>query len=214
MLVIAIDGPGGSGKSTVSRALAKRLGLDRLDTGAMYRAVALVALRSGADLNDGELLGALSRDMDLKVNDTVHLGSEDISDAIRTPEIDAAVPLVARQQPVRDELVRRQRAWAAEHGGGVVEGRDIASVVFPDATVKVFLTATSNERARRRATERVGDGTPESVAIEATSSAMARRDEIDQSRAASPLLKAPGATVIDSTGLSVDEVVETIAAML
>lgn len=214
MKVIAIDGPGGSGKSTVSKALAKRLGLDRLDTGAMYRAVALVALRARADLSDGEELGRLAREMDLNVGDSVHLGDEDISSAIRTVEIDAAVPYVARQPAVRQELVRRQRAWADVHGGGVVEGRDIASVVFPDAMLKIYLTASPHERAKRRAKERVVDEEPGNDELHATKVSIDQRDEIDSTRDASPLVIANGATVIDSTGLSVDDVVSHIVAML
>lgn len=214
MKVIAIDGPGGSGKSTVSKALAKRLGLDRLDTGAMYRAVALVALRAGANLDDGVELGRLAREMDLEVGESVHLGDEDVSGAIRTPEIDSTVPFVARQQPVREELVRRQRAWAIAHDGGVVEGRDIGSVVFPGARLKIYLTASAAERAKRRAKERVIDDEPGHEELHATKESIARRDEIDSTRDASPLVIAEGAKVIDSTGLSVDDVVSQIVAML
>jgi cytidylate kinase len=180
----------------------------------MYRAVALVALRANADLSDGEELGRLAREMDLDVGDSVSLGDEDISSAIRTGEIDAAVPYVARQPAVRQELVRRQRAWADAHGGGVVEGRDIASVVFPDAMLKIYLTASPHERAKRRARERVVDEEPGSDELHATKASIDQRDEIDSTRDTSPLVIANGATVIDSTGLSVDDVVSQIVAML
>jgi cytidylate kinase len=214
MRVIAIDGPGGSGKSTVARALALRLGLPRLDTGAMYRAVALLALRNGVDTGDESTLAALAREMDLTVGESVLLDGEDISQAIRTPEIDAAVSYVARQPRVREELVARQRAWAQLHGGGVVEGRDITTVVFPDADLKVFLTASEGERARRRAGERnVGDGS-ESDVIAATRRAIARRDELDSSRTISPLTRSEEAVEIDSTGLSVEAVIDLIVGLL
>lgn len=214
MRVIAIDGPGGSGKSTVSKALAARLGVARLDTGAMYRVVALVALREGVDLHDGSTLGELAKDMDLEMGEHIRLDGEDVSMQIRTPEIDAAVPLVARQPLVRDELVRRQRAWSDFHGGGVVEGRDIASVVFPDAELKIFLTASASERASRRTRERMADTELEELEVLATRAAIERRDEIDSTRDTSPLVVAKGAVVIDSTGCTVDEVVDKIAAML
>jgi cytidylate kinase len=212
--VIAIDGPSGSGKSTVSRLLAERLGVARLDTGAMYRAVALLALRLQIDLEDGDLLAGLAEKMNLQVDERVVLDGTDVSNEIRTQEIDRTVPFVARQVRVREELVRRQRSWAATHGGGVVEGRDIGSVVFPDAALKVYLTASEAERARRRSAERPADVTAKTVQMKTTAEAIAERDGIDSSREASPLLVADGAVVLDSTGLSVDEVVSKIVAML
>lgn len=213
MQLIAIDGPAGSGKSTVSAALAKRLGVNRLDTGAMYRAVALLALRSGIDLKNGELLSDAARHMDLIVTDCITMNGEDVSAAIRTPEVDAVVSMVASQPLVRKELVRRQRQWADEHHGGVVEGRDIASVVFPNASLKVFLTASEDERARRTHTRSLGEVGSDGQ-LRMTKEAVARRDLLDRSRAVSPLVVADGAVVIDSTGCSVDDIVEKIIGLL
>lgn len=214
MPLIAIDGPGGSGKSTVSKELAVRLGLNRLDTGAMYRAVALLAIRENVDLEDGLLLAELAKTMSLKVGEVVLLDDVDVSAEIRSEEIDSAVSTVARQQEVRTELVRRQREWASKHGGGVVEGRDIGSVVFPDATLKIFLTASASERAMRRAVQAAPKTGVDSRRVRDTRASIERRDEIDSTRGNSPLLVADGAVVVDSTGRSVDEVVNTIIALL
>ena len=152
--MIAIDGPAGSGKSTVSRALASRLGIDRLDTGAMYRAVAWAALRRRLEPGDrarGGRAGPHPRAS--RVGERVEADGTDITEDIRGPEVSGAVSAVAANPGVRAVLVERQRAWVAEHGGGVIEGRDIGSVVFPDADVKIYLTASSDERARRRPEE-------------------------------------------------------------
>lgn len=214
MRLIAIDGPGGSGKSTVSKALASRLGLERLDTGAMYRAVALLAIREGVDLHDGELLGGLAQKMTLEIDESVVLNGEDISTDIRSESVDSAVSFVARLPEVRVELVKRQRDWAAKHSGGVVEGRDIGSVVFPDATLKVYLTASASERAMRRALQSAKVSEVDSTKVRATRESIERRDEIDSTRGTSPLLIADGAVVIDSTGCSVTEVVDQIVSML
>jgi len=192
--VIAIDGPVGSGKSTVARAVAQRLGLEVLETGAMYRAVAAAALRLGIEPGPdtaGELAG-LARQIDPDAATEADL---------RSPEVNRAVSTVAAQLAVRAELVALQRQWAEDRGGGVVEGRDIATVVFPDATLKVFLTASEEERARRRG----GDE---------TAAGIARRDRLDSSRSASPLVVADDALVIDSTGLSAEEVADEIVAAL
>lgn len=153
MRVIAIDGPGGSGKSTVARAVAHQLGLERLDTGAMYRAVALASLREGIDRGDATALGALARRLSLEVGERVTMDGGDVTAAIRGPDVDAVVSAVSAHAEVRSEMVRRQRAWVQGRGGGVVEGRDIGSVVFPTADLKVYLTASEEERARRRSTE-------------------------------------------------------------
>jgi len=212
--LIAIDGPGGSGKSTVSKALAGKLGLQRLDTGAMYRAVALLAVRMEVDLHDGELLGQIAREMQLEMDETVILDGEDVSREIRSEAVDSSVSLVARQPEVRTELVRRQREWATKHAGGVIEGRDIGSVVFPAATLKVYLTASASERARRRALQSAAMANVDSTVIQATGRSIARRDEIDSTRDTSPLLVADGAIVIDSTRYTPDEVVDQIVAML
>jgi CMP/dCMP kinase len=218
-LVIAIDGPAGSGKSTVARAVADRLGCRHLDTGAMYRAVTLLALRSGA-VGDGEAAAALARGMKLEVNGDVLLDGDDVTSAIRSAEVDAAVSEVSSHPLVRAELVARQREWAAEAGGGVVEGRDIGSVVFPDARLKVYLTAHPEERARRRAQqfgqsdELMPDGAADGAEVGEAAAALAKRDDLDSSRAASPLLVADGAIVMDSTGRAIDDVVEEVLSYL
>lgn len=196
-VLIAIDGPAGSGKSTVSKLLAARLGLERLDTGAMYRAVAWAALERGIDPADGQAVAAIARNARLEIGWTdTRIDGVDVSTAIRTPEVSQAVSVVAAIPAVRYELVQRQRRWAAEHGGGVVEGRDIGTVVFPRADVKVFLTASASERTRRRRDEPPGG--------------VARRDRIDSTRAASPLAKADDAHLLDTTGRNVEDVVEEV----
>ena len=209
MRVIAIDGPAGAGKSTVAVALAQRLGLARLDTGAMYRAVAFAALRDGIDPGDGPRLGALARGLDLEIGERVMVDGVDATAAIRGPEVTATVSAVSVHPEVRAELVRRQREWAEAHQGGVVEGRDIGSVVFPQAELKVFLTAAETERARRRVVQDDFDGDHAAVASD-----LARRDRIDSTRPASPLAVAQGALVMDTTGRSVDDVVEEVMEVL
>jgi 3-phosphoshikimate 1-carboxyvinyltransferase len=200
-LIVAIDGPAGSGKSTVSRALARRLGWARLDTGAMYRAVAWRVLRAGIAPADGPAVAALAEASDIVIDDdTVHIDGVDVTRAIRSREVSATVSAVAANPGVRAALVARQRRWAAEHGGGVVEGRDIGTVVFPGAALKVYLTATVDERARRR-----DDEAPEGLV---------RRDHLDSTRAASPLAVAEDARVIDTTDRSVEDVVEELARWL
>ena len=208
--VIAIDGPAGAGKSTLAAAVAQRLGLERLDTGAMYRAVTLMALERGIELRDGEACGELARSMDLSLGDRVLLSGRDVTELIRTPSVTGAVSIVAAHPSVRTELVRRQRAWVLANGGGVVEGRDIGSVVLPEADLKVFLTADSAERAwRRAAEERVG---PDTIASMVES--IRRRDELDSTRSTSPLAASEGAIVIDSTGRSVESIVEEVLSHL
>lgn len=197
---IAIDGPAGAGKSTVSRAVAQHLGLDRLDTGAMYRAVAWAALARQLDLGDESALADLAEHLRLEVGARVVADGTDITQAIREPDVNRAVSVVAARAAVRAVLVARQRQWVADHGGGVVEGRDIGSVVFPDADLKVYLTASLDERARRRSEEG-----PDGVA---------RRDRLDSTRAASPLEVADGAHVVDTTGRSVDDVVKEVLGWL
>jgi cytidylate kinase len=211
--VIAIDGPAGSGKSTLARAVADRLGYRHLDTGAMYRAVTLLALRRGV-VGDDEAAAVLARHMSLEVNGLVVLDGEDVTAAIRSPEVDAAVSEVAAHNLVRAELVVRQRRWADAVAGAVVEGRDIGSVVFPDARLKVYLTAHPEERARRRAEQLPGVDVGSPAPLDAAASALARRDRLDSSRTASPLVVADGAIVVDSTGRSVDEVVEEVLSYL
>jgi cytidylate kinase len=206
--VIAIDGPAGSGKSTVARAVAQRLGLDYLDTGAMYRSVAFACLRRGIDPLDAEKVAALAPSLDIEVAGRVTVDGDDATEAIRSPEVTKAVTAVAANPEVRAEMVRRQRAWAESRGGGVVEGRDIGSVVFPQAAVKVYLTASDEERARRRSHEVRADD------VTAVAADIARRDHADSTREASPLHVAEGATVIDTTGHTVDEIVDQVIGML
>jgi cytidylate kinase len=207
--VIAIDGPAGSGKSTVARRLADRLGLEYLDTGAMYRAVAFAAIQRNVDPVDEGPVAQIARDMDLSVDEGgVNIDGVDATLEIRGPEVSRAVSTVAANPGVREELRTRQRLWAVERGGGVIEGRDIGSVVFPDAVLKVYLTADPEERARRRAKE-MTDLEYSNVAAD-----IARRDAADRGRDDSPLTEAEGSVTVDTTGLSVDEVVDAVAAMV
>lgn len=209
MRVIAIDGPAGSGKSTVARAVAERLGLEYLDTGAMYRAVAFAVLRAGGDPADADFAASVARTIALEVGaDGVTVDGADATVEIRGPAVTRAVSAVAANPDVRAELVARQRDWAARRGGGVLEGRDIGTVVFPDAELKVFLTAEPDERALRRAREAV-DLDYETVAADLT-----RRDRIDSTRRADPLVAADDAVRIDTTGLTVSEVVAAVAELL
>ena len=211
MTTIAIDGPGGAGKSTLGRALAARLGLPSLDTGAMYRSVALLGLRAGVDPSDEEALAALARSMSLDLGDVVVvLNGEDVTEEIRSDAVNEVVSVVARHPAVRVELVVRQRAFVETHGGGVVEGRDIGTVVLPDADVKIFLTASEDVRAARRAAERPSPG----GSIEETRRAIGRRDELDTGRTASPLLPAADAILIDSSESTPDEIVQRVVDLL
>ena len=202
--VVAIDGPAGSGKSTVARAVATRLGIDYLDTGAMYRAVAFSAMRVGVDPEDSEGVANLARRMTLEVADSVLVDGIDATIEVRSPEVTRAVSVVAANLEVRKELVRRQREWAAAHDGGVVEGRDIGTVVFPGAPVKVYMTASDEERAQRRSQEML-DMHYDEVAAD-----IARRDHIDSTRPYAPLTAAPDAVMVDTTTCSVDQVVELV----
>ena len=196
--LIAIDGPAGSGKSTVAQAVARKLGIDYLDTGAMYRSVTHVALQRGVDVSDADALARLAHDLEIEVGDRVLVDGDDVSEAIRTPAVNGAVSTVAAHPGVRAELVRRQKAWAATHQGGVMEGRDIGTVVCPGARLKVFLTAGEGERARRRRDE----------------AGVEQRDRLDSTRSVSPLKAADDAIVIDTTALTVDEVVTRILERL
>ncbi|MCB9386574.1 MAG: (d)CMP kinase [Microthrixaceae bacterium] len=209
MRVIAIDGPAGSGKSTVGRRLAERLGLTYLDTGAMYRAVAFAAIRQGVDPDEAASVAALARAIDIVVDDDgVRVDDIDATVEIRGPEVTRAVSMVAANPAVREELRARQRAWALERGGGVIEGRDIGTVVFPDATLKVYLTASVEVRARRRAKE-MTDLEYDEVAAD-----IARRDAADSGRTDSPLATAGDAVVVDTSELGIDQAVELIAEMV
>jgi len=205
--VIAIDGPAGSGKSTIARRLADRLGLEYLDTGAMYRGVTFAALRRGFDPADAEDVARIVGDVALEVTaERVTVDDVDATVEIRGLDVTRAVSLVAANGDVRTEMVRRQRAWASARGGGVIEGRDIGSVVFPDAELKVYLTARPEVRAERRSKE-VADLPYETVASD-----LARRDAFDRGRQASPLSEPTDAIVVDTSDLSVDEIVEALVA--
>lgn len=208
MRVVAIDGPAGAGKSTVARALAKRLGLEYLDTGAMYRAVTFAAIGRGIALDDTGLIGELSRQIVLDVGDEVVIvDGVDATAAIRTNEITAAVSAVAANSEVRAEMRARQRAWAELRGGGVIEGRDIGSVVFPEAILKLYLTASPRVRAQRRVAQAGGD-------VDEIERAIALRDGSDSSRADSPLREADGSIVVDTSGLGVEAVLAAIQEFL
>jgi cytidylate kinase len=205
--VIAIDGPAGSGKSTVARAVAERLGLAYLDTGAMYRAVAFAAIRGGIDPADAAPVAELARAMDLTVEEAVIVDGVDATIEIRNPEVTRAVSTVAANPEVRAEMVLRQREWLAAHGPAVIEGRDIGTVVVPGAAVKVYLTADDRERASRRSKEML-DLHYDEVAAD-----MARRDRVDSTRPASPLTVAPDAVRIDTTGRDVEAVVAEVIGL-
>lgn len=218
-LVIAVDGPSGSGKSSVSRAVAARLGLRYLDTGAMYRALTWWALDRGIDLSDPATQPAvaeLARSLPLDMGQTptsvdVRVDGRDVTDAIREPRISAVVSLVATNLAVREELVRRQREIAAADGGIVVEGRDITTVVAPDADVRVLLTASEAARLARRALE--VHGTDDAEAIERTRDHVVRRDA-DDSTVATFTEAVEGVTVIDSSALTLDETVDAVLALV
>lgn len=208
MRVIAIDGPAGAGKSTIARALAARLGLEYLDTGAMYRAITFAAMRRELPLDDQPSVGAFARVATLDVGERgVFVDGVDATAAIRTPAVTAAVSKVAANSEVRAEMRARQQAWAAERDGGVIEGRDIGSVVFPDAELKLYLTASPRTRAERRVAEAGGD-------VDEIEAAIAARDHSDSNRADSPLTLADGSTVVDTTGLSIEEVLARIEALM
>jgi cytidylate kinase len=199
--VIAIDGPAGSGKSSVARAVARDLGWSFLDTGAMYRAVTFDAIARGVDVNDADAVAGIAESATLTTLPRVTVNGRDVEDEIRSDEINVAVSVVAANPRVRAAMVSRQRDLAAAQPvGTVVEGRDITTVVFPDASVKIFLTASLEERARRR-----GEEGEDSVA---------RRDEADSTRAASPLRQADDAIVLDTTGRDVDDVAQEIVQWL
>ena len=204
--VVAIDGPAGSGKSTVAKTLAARLAVPYLDTGAMYRAVAFAALRRGVDPDDTETVARIAEHLELEVADgNVTVDGVDASIEIRGPEVTRAVSAVAANPGVRRELVRRQREWVAGHGGSaVVEGRDIGTVVFPDAPLKAYLTANLEVRAGRRQKE-VADLDYETVVSD-----MARRDTLDEGRDVDPLLCADDAVRIDTTDRSVEDIVDEL----
>jgi CMP/dCMP kinase len=211
-LIIAIDGPSGAGKGTVARAIASALGYRHVDSGAMYRAVGWQALHEGIALEDeAGVAGVAGRVRIEMIGTTTSVDGVDVTRAIRTPAIDRAAASVARLPAVRTILVARQRELAAD-GGIVMEGRDIGTVVFPQADVKIYLDASAEERARRRAHDPAHHGGPEKLADVAT--LLTERDRLDTTRAASPLYAAADAVVVDTTGKQVDEVVAEVMAIV
>ena len=210
--VVAVDGPSGSGKSTVSRRLAVDVGARYLDTGAMYRALTWAVLRSGVDLTDTESVAKVASEVDLHIGTDpqgygVTADGVDVAKEIRGPEVTTAVSAVAAVSAVRELLVARQRQMIANAGRIVVEGRDIGSVVAPDADLKVYLTASEAARAQRRSAEDAAD-------VAATAADLARRDRLDSTRKVDPLQQAPDAVVLDTTELGIDEVVARLREML
>ena len=197
-LVIAIDGPAGSGKSTVASALAGRLSLATLDTGATYRAVAAAVVERGIDPEDASAVAKVAKGATIEIEGRVIIDDLDVTDHLRRPTINQAVSVVAANPAGRDAMVAFQRSWVAAHQGGVVEGRDIGTVVFPDAPIKLYLTASPEERARRRSEEGL-------ASIE-------RRDLLDSTRASSPLAQADDALAIDTTTTSVEVIVNLVMA--
>lgn len=224
-MIVAIDGPAGSGKSTVAHAIAQRCGLTYLDTGAMYRCVALACLRRAVDLGDPSAVASVARTVRIEfggspAGQTVLLDGQDVTEAIRTPEVDRSVSVVAAIPEVRFALVAQQRTMG-EQGDVVAEGRDIGTVVFPDAEVKVFLTADAEARAHRRAVQREGgdaatdaSATADAEQERAILQDIRRRDELDSTRAEAPLRPAADAHHIDSSALGVGEVVDAIVHLI
>ena len=207
-VVVAIDGPAGAGKSTIAKALAADLGIEYLDTGAMYRGVTFEVLKRGLEAADVDAVARVARSVRfVQTRDSLQVNGVDATAAIRSPEVDAAVSQVAANSAVREEMRTRQRKWIADHGGGVVEGRDIGSVVFPDATLKVYLVASPLVRAKRRVAQHGGD-------VEEIARAIAERDERDSTRDDSPLRQMPDAVVVDTSERSVAEVIAEIRRLL
>jgi cytidylate kinase len=211
-LIITIDGPSGSGKSTVSRLLAKRLAIQYLDTGAMYRAAALQAIKKGIDFSDGPGLFDMCMELDLHFNtdgdhQKVFIGNEDITMAIRSPEMDMLASRISAVKEVRQAMTTLQRKVGMT-GGLVAEGRDMGTVVFPDADCKFFVTASIPERAQRRHQERLGRG--ESISKDKVEEELKKRDEQDMGRSLAPLRPADDAEIIDTTGIGIEQVIEFI----
>lgn len=205
--VIAIDGPAGAGKSTIARAVAKRLGVQYLDTGAMYRAVTVEGARLGLPLADDVAMSSFVDTARIDVGlDTVTINDRDVTTDIRTAETSKLVSIVATLSGVRSQLRRRQQSWVDERNGGVVEGRDIATVVFPEAVLKVYLTASPMVRAQRRVAQIGGD-------VDKIAQEIALRDEVDSTRADSPLHAASDSVVVDTSDRTIDQVVDEIVSM-
>ncbi|MFD9129860.1 (d)CMP kinase [Kitasatospora sp. NPDC059571] len=218
-VVVAIDGPSGSGKSTVSRAVAARLGLSFLDTGAMYRAMTWWMLANDVDVEDAEAVAiACGKPLIVSGTDaagpTITVDGQDVSGPIRGPEVTAKVSAVSAVPAVRSRLVELQRGCAEVAGRGIVaEGRDMGTVVFPDATAKIFLTASGTARAERRAAELRAKGVDEAT-ITAMAADLARRDAADSSRETAPLTQAPDAVLVDTSELTLDQVIDTVVAVV
>jgi cytidylate kinase len=211
-LIIAIDGPSGAGKGTVARAVAARLGYRHIDTGAMYRALAWQAQRDGVDLADETAVAELGHRVRFELEGRIVIDGHDVTTAIRTPEIDRAATTVARLPAVRRALVARQQRFG-EGGGVVMEGRDIGTVVFPEADVKIYLDASPDERARRRATDPAHTSSKGTQLAE-VATALAERDRNDSTRAASPLVVAEDANVVDTTGIPIEAVIEQVLMLV
>ena len=206
MRVIAIDGPAGAGKSTVARQVSTATGLRYLDTGAMYRCVALEVQNTATDPNNAEAVGKIARNVKVVIErDAAKLNGVDVSTEIRTSEINAIVSIIAAHTPVRDAMREQQRQWIQAQKGGVVEGRDIGTVVFPDAILKVFLTASPEVRAERRVGQTGGD-------IKAVAASIAERDHLDSTRLDSPLRPSQGSVIVDSSNRTIEEVVAEIVS--
>jgi CMP/dCMP kinase len=204
--VIAIDGPAGAGKSTVARQVSAVTGLRYLDTGAMYRCVALAVRQTSTDPHDAEAVGAIARRAVIVIErDAVKLNGSDVTTEIRSGEINGIVSIIAAHTPVRDAMREQQRRWIHDHQGGVVEGRDIGTVVFPDAVLKVFLTASPEVRAIRRVGQNGGD-------IQVVAASIAERDHLDSTRTDSPLKPSTESVLVDSSHRSIEDVVAEIVA--
>ena len=215
-VIVTIDGPAGTGKSTVARGLARKIGARYLDTGAMYRIATLAAVRAGVDLEDPEAIAAAT-DVALSVgsdpaSEKAYLGDEDVSSVIRGDEVTRAVSAVSAVPVVRTRMVALQRQLAADAGAVVVEGRDIGTVVLPDADVKIFLTASAETRARRRNDQNVAAGLPDDY--DAVLADVRRRDHLDSTRAVSPLRAAADAVVVDTSEMTQDEVIARLGALV
>jgi len=207
-LVVAIDGPAGAGKSTIAKALAVDIGIEYLDTGAMYRGVTYEVLKRGLEATDIDAVARIAREVHfVQTRESLHVNGVDATAAIRTPEVDAAVSQVAANSAVREEMRTRQRQWISERGGGVVEGRDIGSIVFPDATLKVYLVASPLVRAKRRVAQHGGD-------VAEIARAIAERDARDSTREDSPLRRMPDAVIVDTSDRTVGEVVAEIRKLV
>lgn len=206
MRVIAIDGPAGAGKSTVARRVSIETGLRYLDTGAMYRCVALAVQQTSTNPHDAEAVGQIARDVVVVIErNAAKLNGVDVTTEIRSSEINGIVSIIAAHTPVRDAMREQQRRWIHDHHGGVVEGRDIGTVVFPDAILKVFLTASPEVRAERRVGQTGGE-------IQAVAASIAERDHLDSTRIDSPLKPSDDSIIVDSSNRTIEEVVAEIVA--